>query len=61
VADDSKASNVGGRYAQALFDLASETKQIAAVEADLKSLKAALRDSDDLRVLVGSPAFSAED
>jgi F-type H+-transporting ATPase subunit delta len=61
VADDSKASNVGGRYAQARFDLASETKQIAAVEADLKSLKAALRDSDDLRVLVGSPAFSAED
>jgi F-type H+-transporting ATPase subunit delta len=61
VADDSKASNVGGRYAQALFDLASETKQVAAVEADLKSLKAALRDSHDLRVLVGSPAFSAED
>jgi len=61
VADDSKASNVGGRYAQALFDLATETKQVAAVEADLKSLKTALRDSHDLRVLVGSPAFSAED
>jgi len=61
VADDSKASNVGGRYAQALFDLATETKQVSAVEADLKSLKAALRDSYDLRVLVGSPAFSAED
>ncbi len=61
MADDSKASNVGGRYAQALFDLATETKQVSAVEADLKSLKAALRDSHDLRVLVGSPAFSAED
>ena len=61
MADDSKASNVGGRYAQALFDLATETKQVAAVEADLKSLKTALRDSHDLRVLVGSPAFSAED
>ncbi len=61
MADDSKASNVGGRYAQALFDLATETKQVAAVEANLKSLKAALRDSHDLRVLVGSPAFSAED
>ena len=61
MADDSKASNVGGRYARALFDLASETKQVAAVEADLKSLKTALRDSHDLRVLVGSPAFSAED
>ncbi len=61
MADDSKASNVGGRYAQALFDLASENKQIAAVEADLKSLKTALAESKDLRVLVGSPAFGAED
>jgi F-type H+-transporting ATPase subunit delta len=61
VADDSKVSNVGGRYAQALFDLASDEGQVMAVEADLKSLKAALADSKDLRVLVGSPAFSAED
>ena len=61
MADDSKASNVGGRYAQALFDLASENKQIPAVEADLKSLKTALAESKDLRVLVGSPAFGAED
>ena len=52
---------MGGRYAQALFDLATEQKQVAAVEADLKSLKKALADSHDLRVLVGSPAFSAED
>jgi F-type H+-transporting ATPase subunit delta len=61
VADDSKLSNVGSRYAQALFDLASEQKQIAAVEADLKSLKKALAESKDLRVLVGSPAFGADD
>jgi F-type H+-transporting ATPase subunit delta len=52
---------VGGRYAQALFDLASDEKQVSAVEADLKSLKTALADSQDLRVLVNSPAFSAED
>jgi F-type H+-transporting ATPase subunit delta len=51
---------VGGRYAQALFDLATDEKRVAAVEADLKSLKAALRESKDLRVLVGSPAFGAE-
>jgi F-type H+-transporting ATPase subunit delta len=61
VADDSKLSNVGSRYAQALFDLASDEKQVGAVEADLKSLKKALAESQDLRVLVGSPAFSAED
>jgi F-type H+-transporting ATPase subunit delta len=61
VADDSKLSNVGSRYAKALFDLASENKEIAAVEADLKSLKTALAESKDLRVLVGSPAFGAAD
>ena len=61
MADDSKASNVGDRYAQALFDLASDEKRVAAVEADLKSLKKALADSHDLRVLVGSPAFGAEE
>ena len=61
MADDSKLSNVGSRYAKALFDLASENKQIAAVEADLKSLKTALAESKDLRVLVGSPAFGAAD
>jgi F-type H+-transporting ATPase subunit delta len=61
VADDSKASNVGGRYAQALFDLASDENQVSAVEADLKSLKTALAESKDLRVLIGSPAFNAQD
>ncbi|MET0271709.1 MAG: F0F1 ATP synthase subunit delta [Phenylobacterium sp.] len=61
MADDSQASNVGGRYAKALFDLANDDKQVAAVEADLKSLKAALADSRDLRVLLASPTFAAED
>lgn len=61
MADDSKVSNVGERYAQALFDLASEQNQVAAVEADLRSLKTALAESRDLRVLVASPAFGAED
>ena len=61
MADDSKVSNVGARYAQALFDLASDEKQVPAVEADLKSLKAAIADSRDLRILLESPAFSAED
>ena len=60
MADESNASNVGERYAQALFDLASDEKAVAAVEADLKSLKAALADSRDLQILIGSPGFSAE-
>jgi F-type H+-transporting ATPase subunit delta len=61
VADDSKVSNVGGRYAQALFDLANEQNKVAAVEADLKSLRAAIAESRDLRVLLASPQFGAED
>ncbi|MFC3067944.1 F0F1 ATP synthase subunit delta [Phenylobacterium soli] len=61
MADESNASNVGGRYAQALFDLATEQNAVAAVEADLKSLKKALAESRDLKVLLASPAFNAED
>ncbi|HWA61518.1 MAG TPA: F0F1 ATP synthase subunit delta [Caulobacteraceae bacterium] len=61
MADDSKATDVGARYAQALFDLALENNELAAVEADLKSLKAMRADSADLRTLIASPAFSAED
>jgi len=60
VAEDSNVSNVGARYAQALFDLATDQKQVAAVEADLNSLKKAIADSKDLRTLLLSPAFSAE-
>jgi F-type H+-transporting ATPase subunit delta len=61
LADDSKLTNVGARYAQALFDLALETKALDAVEADLKSLKTAREESDDLRRLLASPGFTAED
>jgi F-type H+-transporting ATPase subunit delta len=61
VADESNASNVGERYAQALFDLANEQGAAAAVEADLKSLKAAIADSRDLKILLASPAFGSDD
>ena len=61
MADDSNAANVGARYAQALFDLASDQKQVAAIEADLNALKAAIAESKDLRTLLASPTFGAED
>jgi F-type H+-transporting ATPase subunit delta len=60
VADDSKASDVGDRYAQALFELAKDGQETAVVEADLKSLKAMRASSEDLRALIGSPRFDAE-
>ncbi|HEY9217439.1 MAG TPA: F0F1 ATP synthase subunit delta, partial [Phenylobacterium sp.] len=61
MADDSKASNVGDRYALALFDLAREQNQLPTVEADLKSLKTMLAESRDLRILLHSPAFGGAD
>ena len=61
MADDSKITDVGERYAKALFDLAKDAGEVAAIDADLKSLKAMKADSPDLRALLGSPAFSAQD
>jgi F-type H+-transporting ATPase subunit delta len=52
---------VGGRYAQALFDLANDEKTMGKVEADLKSLKKALAESRELRSFVGTLAYGAED
>jgi len=60
LADESKATEVGARYARALFDLAKEQDLIGSVDADLKSLKAMIADSADLRALLHSPAFDAQ-
>jgi F-type H+-transporting ATPase subunit delta len=54
-------SGVAGRYASALFDLAREQRAIDAVLADLDRFDAMLRDSPDLRRLVKSPVFTAEE
>jgi F-type H+-transporting ATPase subunit delta len=59
VADDIRATDVGARYAQALFDLAKDENKIAPVEADLKSLKSMIAGSADLRALLDSPAFDS--
>jgi F-type H+-transporting ATPase subunit delta len=50
---------MAGRYATALFDLASETNTIDAVKADLDRFDAMVADSADLMRLVRSPVFSA--
>jgi F-type H+-transporting ATPase subunit delta len=60
VADDSKQTDVGVRYAQALFELAKEQGDAQVVEADLKRLKAMCAESADLRTLIASPGFDAE-
>ena len=54
-------AGVAGRYASALLETASEQGQLAAIEADIDTLQGALAESDDLRRMVRSPVFSAED
>ena len=61
MAEDSNQADVGLRYAQALFELAKAQGDAAVVEADLKSLKAMRAESPDLRTLIASPAFDAEE
>ena len=54
-------SGVPGRYATALFELAQEENAIEPVAADLSRFQKLLDESEDLRRLVRSPVFSAED
>ena len=61
MADDFRTTEVGDRYAQALFDLALETGRLDAVRADIVSLKTAWTESADLRRLACSPLISADD
>jgi F-type H+-transporting ATPase subunit delta len=54
-------SGVAGRYASALFDLAREQGELDGVDQDLGKFQAMLDQSADLKRLVNSPAFAAED
>ena len=51
-------ASLPGRYASALFDLASEAGNVTAVESDLEKLAAALAESDELRALIRNPEVS---
>lgn len=52
-------TGMAGRYATALFELASEANAIDAVKADLDRFEALMAESADFRRLVRSPVFSA--
>lgn len=54
-------SGVAERYAGSLYELAAEAKQIDQVASDLDGFEALLAGSDDLKRLIGSPVFSADD
>ncbi|ANY20301.1 ATP synthase subunit delta [Tsuneonella dongtanensis] len=48
-------ASLAGRYASALFELASEAGTVTAVESDLDTLAAGLDESADLRELTTNP------
>jgi len=54
-------SGVSGRYATALFELALEAKALDQVEQDLNRFNQALDAAEDLRRLVQSPVFTADE
>ena len=52
---------MASRYAGSLFELASDAGSLDEVEKELGRVEAMLADSADLRRLVNSPVFSADD
>jgi F-type H+-transporting ATPase subunit delta len=53
-------ASLAGRYATALFELARDEQQLAAVEGSLAALKQALAESDDFRALTTSPLVTRD-
>lgn len=55
-----KKSGIAERYAAALFELADEKGELDRVAGDLKSLRAMLAESADLRRMIASPVTRGE-
>ncbi|MBU2586548.1 MAG: F0F1 ATP synthase subunit delta [Alphaproteobacteria bacterium] len=53
-------ASLAGRYASALFDLASENGTVSPVESDLETLDAALAESGDLAALTTNPELARD-
>jgi F-type H+-transporting ATPase subunit delta len=58
---DQTVSGVEGRYANALFQLATEQKSVDKTAQELKAFQAAIEVSAELKRLVRSPVYSAAD
>ncbi len=54
-------SGVAGRYASALFELARDNRAVDQVARDLDAFDRLIQESADLRRLIKSPVFSAEE
>jgi F-type H+-transporting ATPase subunit delta len=53
-------ASLQGRYASALYELASESKAVTAVESDLEKLGAAVAQSADLAALIRNPQLGRD-
>lgn len=53
-------ASLAGRYASALFDLASENGKVTPVESDLEKLAGALAESGDLAALTTNPKLTRD-
>ncbi|HUS52863.1 MAG TPA: F0F1 ATP synthase subunit delta [Thermohalobaculum sp.] len=54
-------SSAAGRYATALFELASESDALSQTEIDMTALGQALGESDDLRALISTPIYTRDE
>ncbi len=59
--DNTSVSDLAGRYAAALLDLADERKALDEVAEDIKTVRALIAESEDLRRLLASPVFTREE
>lgn len=55
------STGIAKRYATAVFDLATESKAIKALESDVAALEAAMAESTDLRTMLSSPLYSRDE
>ena len=61
MAKETAEGGLAERYAHALFELAQDAGLVDVVSADLAGMRRAMETSPDLRRLLHSPVFSAED
>ena len=55
------STGIASRYATAIFELAKEGNALAALETDIATLDAALKDSAEFRDVIASPIYSRDD
>lgn len=58
--EDTSTNSLAARYATALFELADAASKLDEVADDLRGLKVALDDSEDLRRLIRSPIYGRD-